>query len=536
MTYARLGTGISSGVVIGPVRILYRNELEIPQCSLPPQFIAEEIARYQAALTGAKQHLKDIRGQIPAHTPADIVEFIDTHLLMLDDSTLSRVPIEIISSRECNAEWALKLQRDSLVRVFDEMEDPYLRTRRDDVDHVVNTIMRILLNSPVHHSVKPSQESTYSGYVLVTDELSPADAILMQHQGIAAFITEGGGPTSHTAILARSLGIPAVVGLHHARHCYQNDETVILDGQRGWVIGTPDAHTLTHFHQQRRREQNRFIETIRNRHQPAVTRDGINISVLANIEMPGDIESANRIGAQGVGLFRTEYLYMNRLLPPSEEEQFEIYRETLQRLAGKPLTIRTLDLGADKQINNSSTQTTVPVNPALGLRAIRLALKEPDLFLPQLRAILRVSALGPVKILLPMISNVQELQLILRLLQDTCHALQTQGLAFDPNIPVGGMIEVPAAAINADMFLNFLDFLSIGTNDLIQYTLAIDRVDDEVNYLYDPLNPAVLQLINITLMAGRKFGKPVSMCGEMAGDPRFTRLLLGLGLTEFSMH
>lgn len=536
MTYARQGTGISSGIVIGPVHTLYRNELEITEYSLPKQFIPEEIARYRAALASAKQQLHSIRVRIPANTPPDIAEFFDTHLLMLDDSAFAIAPPELISTHQCNAEWALKLQRDSLVKVFDEMEDPYLRTRRDDVDHVVNSILRILLNSPVHHGVKPSQEHPYSGYILVTDDLSPADTILMQHQGIAAFITESGGPTSHTAILARSLGIPAVVGLHQVRQHLSNDETIILDGQNGWVLATPDEHTLQHYHRQRKQQHAHFIESIKNRDLPAITKDGVNISVLANIELPADIDAANRIGAQGVGLYRTEYLYMNRTNPPAEEEQFEIYRDAINRLAGKPLTIRTLDLGADKQIDGDRDSHSIPTNPALGLRAIRLALKEPELFLPQLRAILRASALGPVKILLPMLSNIQELQLILRLLQETRSALKEQGKDFDPDVPVGGMVEVPAAAINADMFLSYLDFLSIGTNDLIQYTLAIDRVDDEVNYLYDPLNPAVLQLINMTLKAGHKMDKPVSLCGEMAGDPRCTRLLLGLGLTEFSMH
>ncbi|MDH5408617.1 MAG: phosphoenolpyruvate--protein phosphotransferase, partial [Gammaproteobacteria bacterium] len=351
-----------------------------------------------------------------------------------------------------------------------------------------------------------------------------------------AFVTEGGGPTSHTSILARSLGIPAIVGLHHARQHLSNDETVIIDGQTGWLHANPDALTLEFYHHQRKREHAQYIQSIEEKDKPATSIDGMNISVLANIELADDIVTAKKHGAEGVGLYRTEYLFMNRSTPPAEQEQYEVYREAVKQLDGKALTIRTLDLGADKQLDNPSSVRTQVTNPALGLRAIRLALKEPELLIPQLRACLRVSSEGPIKILLPMLSNIQELQLILRLIQETKSRLLAQGFDIANDIPVGGMIEVPAAAINADMFLHYLDFISIGTNDLIQYTLAIDRVDDEVNYLYDPLNPAVLQLISMSLAAGRKLNKPVSMCGEMAGDPRFTKLLLGLGLTEFSMH
>lgn len=537
MTFTQLATGVSKGIAIGPVHILYRDELEITEYALPEKFIPDEQTRYSAAISSARQQLHDILNQIPANTPADIAEFINTHLLMLNDSALSRVPLQIIANQQCNAEWALKQQRDALVRVFDEMEDPYLRTRRDDVDHVVNTIQRILLNSPVHHGASPAQEHPHSGHILVTDDLSPADTVLMQHQGIAAFITESGGPTSHTAILARSLGIPAIVGLHRARERLRDDETIIIDGQQGWILASPDELSLQHYHKKRRQEHAQYLESIKNKDQPAVTRDGYTIKLMANIELPTDIPAVHDIGAQGIGLYRTEFLFMNRISPPDEEEQFKIYKDVVDKLDGKLLTIRTIDLGADKQVDGGRHQTsTTTTNPALGLRAVRLCLKEPELFLPQIRAILRVSAYGPVRILLPMLSNINELKLVLEMISDAKAELTASGIPFDNNIAIGGMIEVPAAAIKARMFLHYLDFLSIGTNDLIQYTLAIDRIDEEVNYLYDPLNPAVLQLIGLSVEAGKLLGKPVGMCGEMAADPRFTRILLALGLTEFSMH
>ncbi|MDH5447203.1 MAG: phosphoenolpyruvate--protein phosphotransferase [Gammaproteobacteria bacterium] len=535
MSFAQLGTGVSKGIAIGPVHLLYRDELEIPEYVLPEQFIAEEQTRYSAAIILARKQLHDTLEKIPPNTPTDISEFIDTHLLMLSDSALSKAPLEIITKHKCNAEWALKIQRDALVRVFDEMEDPYLRTRRDDVDHVVNSIQRILLNSPVHHSVTPAQEHPHSGHILVTDDLSPADTVLMQHQGIAGFITEGGGPTSHTAILARSLGIPAIVGLHHARERLKDDETIIIDGQEGWILASPDELSLQHYHQKRRQQHLQYIESIRNKDQPAVTKDGKTIHLMANIELPSDIDAVHEIGAQGIGLYRTEFLFMNRASPPGEEEQFATYKGVIDKLNGKMLTIRTIDLGADKQVDGSSQQNAA-TNPALGLRAIRLCLKEPELFIPQLRAILRASAYGPIRILIPMLSNINELKLAIQIIDEVKADLRQSGIAFDENISIGGMIEVPAAAIRANMFLEHLDFLSIGTNDLIQYTLAIDRIDEEVNYLYDPLNPAVLNLIAMSINAGQLHNKPVAMCGEMAADPRFTHILLGLGLTEFSMH
>lgn len=536
MSLAIQGSGVSSGIAIGPVHILRRNTLEIIEYTIAPEDIDKEVHRYKSALDSAQKQLSELRSNIPVSTAEDIIEFIDTHLLMLQDSTLSTAPIDIIRQQHCNAEWALKQQQEALVRVFDEMDNDYLRTRRDDIEHVVNGIQQILLASSTSKDSAESHASRFQGHILIADDLSPADTVLMQHQGIAAFITEGGGPTSHTAILARSLRIPAIVGMHHVRKYIRDNEQIVVDGSRGWLLANVDDQCLAFYTQRQQEEQQRVSAYLRTRDQPAVTQDKTTISLNANIELPDDVAAVHEMGAQGVGLYRTEFLFMNRSQPPDEQEQYEVYREVLDKLAGKPLTIRTLDLGADKQVDGGRDDISITTNPALGLRAIRLCLKEPELFLPQLRAILRTSACGPVRMMLPMVSTTQELQQVLRLIKHTQEQLKLYKLDFNPNIPIGVMIEVPSAAIMAHMFTPHVDFLSIGTNDLIQYTLAIDRIDDEVNYLYDPLNPAVIHLIATVLRAGQQSKTPVTMCGEMAGDPNYTKLLLGMGLTEFSMH
>lgn len=531
MSLALTGIGVSRGIAIGKVHVIERGEPEVLEYSVPERHIDDEIERLRRALDTARRQLRDIRKRIPSSTPADINSFIDTYLLMLEDSTLTTVPEQIIRERRCNAEWALKLQLNRLVRVFDDMDDAYLRTRRDDIAHVVNRVLRLLLrNEPATSDA----DTSLHGYVIIADDLTPADTVLLQHQGIAGFVTEFGGPLSHTAILARSVGIPAVVGVHRARQYLRDQEQVIIDGRDGAVLPSPDREVLRHFRRRQRQERQYFAGLRRLKGEPAVTLDGHVISLQANIELPEDIKPVREAGADGVGLYRTEFLFMNRTTAPDEEEQLESYLTVIKALKGKPVTIRTLDLGADKE--SASRGGPLPTNPALGLRAIRLCLKDPLLFRPQLRAILRASAHGPVRLMVPMLSSAQELFQLLDLLQDTRRELQRQNLPFDPKLPVGGMIEVPAAAISASVFARHLDFLSIGTNDLIQYTLAIDRIDDEVNYLYDPLHPAVLRLIHLTLKAGQRAGIPVSMCGEMAGDCRYTRLLLGLGLRDFSMH
>ena len=526
------GIGVSRGIAIGNVHLLNRGAPEVFERKLEEHEIEAEVERFQTAVDGAAEQLRSIRDTIPEDAPKDVAAFIDSHLLMVRDSMLRKVPIEIIQEQQCNAEWALKQQRDKLDAVFEQMEDDYLRTRLNDIEHVINLIQQILKDQQftVQMKLQPLK-----GSIIVADDLTPADTVVMQNQNIAGFITELGGPLSHTAILARSLGIPAVVGIQSARTLLQQEEQLVLDGSSGMVLAGMDESTIKEYRQIQREQKDarRKLGSLKNI--SARTKDGHRISLQANIELAEDISALKKSGADGVGLYRTEFLYIDRETPADEAEQLSAYRKIVRVLKGKPLTIRTLDLGGDKEFD-PDFQGPLTQNPALGLRAIRRSLKDTELFKQQLRAILRASASGPVKILLPMITSDVELVQSLSILDQAKEELISENKDFDENIPVGAMIEVPAAAISANILAKKLDFLSIGTNDLIQYTLAIDRIDDQVNYLYDPLHPSVLKLINITLQAGRRADIPVAMCGEMAGDPRYTRLLLGLGLQEFSAH
>ena len=535
MTISIQGISVSRGIAIGQVHCIKRDQIDVPEYLIRNTQIDSEILRLDNAITNARKELRAIRDHIPSSTSINISEFINTHLLMLEDNALTEEPKRIIKDRLCNAEWALKLQRDALVNVFDEMADAYLSTRKDDVGHVVNRILRILLKQKPLLDELPDEH--LRSKVIVADDLTPADTVLMQHYGIAAFATEFGGSTSHTAILARNLRIPAVVGLHSAKKLIKNDDLVILDGGSGIVLVNPDKTVLSYYIKKQNEVKKYYSSLEKLKDSPARSIDGTPITLMANIELPEDFETVRDVGAAGVGLYRTEFLYMNRNNPPDEEEHFQTYIKVIEALRGLPLTIRTVDLGADKEVDGVGRQTSnIRSNPALGLRAVRLCLKEPEFFRPQLRAILRASAHGPIRIMIPMLTNTQEMQQVLFIIDDLKLELKNKLIKFDQEIKVGGMIEVPASAICADIFADKLDFLSIGTNDLIQYTMAIDRINDEVNYLYDPLHPAVLRLIQATIVAGQKANIPISMCGEMAGEKEYTQLLLGLGLREFSMH
>ena len=534
MTVALHGIGASKGIAIGTVYSFGRRQPEVVERHLDRKDLRAEVSRYRRAVNLAKRELAVVKRRIPKTTASDVIAFIDTHLLMLEDFALTKVPIELIKEKQWNAEWALKVQRDSIVAVFDAMDDEYLRTRKDDVDHVINRILLALTDK--ERTDSHVSRSTLAGRIVCADDLSPEDTVLMQHQGVAAVITEFGGPLSHTAILARSLGIPAVVGMHSLRQYARDNDTVIVDGRQGVVLVQPTRAMLTHYRSRRRESERYWSERQKLRFAPVITTDGERVSLRANVELPEDVKAASAAGAEGVGLYRTEFLFMNRQLPPGEEEQFHAYRDLVEALGGAPVIIRTLDLGADKQVDGIKPGAPVTTNPALGMRAVRMCLKEPELFVPQLRAIMRASAYGPTKLMIPMLSNIQELFQVLSVVEQCGRALDQEGIDYDHSIPIGAMIEVPAAALCADLFARHTDFLSIGTNDLIQYTMAIDRIDDEVNYLYDPLNPAVLKLIQLTIRAGKKQGIPVAMCGEMAGDANYTRLLLGMGLREFSVR
>jgi phosphotransferase system enzyme I (PtsI) len=536
MSITLYGMGVSRGIAIGNVHVIQKDQHDIREYKLKDNEIDTEVKRLESAITCAREQLRAIRKHIPHATDTDIAAFIDTHLLMLEDSALTHEPARLIREFKYNAEWALKQQRDALVSVFEEMNDPYLRTRKDDVDYVVNRIQRFLTDrSPMPHEETDSRKQL-SGYIVLANDLTPADTVLMQHNGITAFLTEYGGPTSHTAILARSLGIPAIVGVQQALKYVNEDDYVILDGTHGVLIVDPDKRTLYQYEKLQRKEKRYYSDLKKLKGKPAITLDEIVIDLQANIELPADFDTVKEVGANGVGLYRTEFLYMNRDEPPDEEEHYDTYTKVIDVLDGLPLTIRTLDLGADKQVDGGRQSGPIAANPALGLRAVRLCLKEPSLFRPQIRAILRASVHGPVRVMIPMLSNLHEMNQVLQIVEETKSDLAEKGIPFDHEIQFGGMIEVPAAAVCAEMFARHLDFLSIGTNDLIQYTMAIDRVNDEVNYLYDPLHPAVLKLIHGTIKAGEKAGIPVALCGEMAGESQYTRLLLGLGLREFSVH
>ena len=533
MTFTIRGISASRGLAIGRVHAVARGRPEATERRLDPSRVEAEVERFGRAVAAARRELGAVKARIPEGTPKEIAAFIDTHLLMLEDEAITTAPLGYIRELRCNAEWALKLECDALVAVFDAMDDPYLRTRKDDVEHVVDRVHAHLREAGGR---RPPPGESAAGRIVYADDLTPADTVLMQHQGVAGFMTEFGGSNSHTAILARSLNIPAVVGLHRSAALLRDGDEVVLDGREGVVIVSP-ADIVKRFYEYRRREIERTRVARRKlRATPTVTADGEPVVLQANVELPGESAGAVRDGAAGVGLYRTEFLFMNRSHPPDEQEQFEAYSELVTALKGFPVTVRTLDLGADKQVDGARPDAPATSNPALGLRAVRLCLKDQSLFRPQIRAILRASACGPVRMMIPMLANTTELDQVLRIVRDCKHELDERGEGYDASMPVGAMIEVPAAAICADIFARRLDFLSIGTNDLIQYTIAIDRVDDEVSYLYDPLHPAVLRLVATTIAAGRKAGIPVAMCGEMAGDARYTKLLLGMGLREFSVH
>ncbi len=528
-SFTLIGASVSSGIAIGHAHLVTAARLEVPQYELREQDVEAELVRFDTAITQVQAELAELSAGAAPGVAGELNTFVNLHRMLIADSAISKVPRDIIRATRCNAEWALVRQMESLVEQFERFEDPYLRERKSDVQQAVERVLHALLGS-AHTPLGPSHEEDI---VIVAHDLSPADMILFKRHKFAGFVTDVGGVTSHTAIVARSLDLPAVVGLHHARSMIRENELLIVDGARGTVIVNPDRQVLAEYQLKKRERELERQKLRRLKTTPAATLDGTSIELQANIELPSDIEGVLDCGATGIGLFRSEFLFLNRDDLPSEDEQFEAYREVAQALEGKPVTIRTLDLGADKALTGGDRGGP---NPALGLRAIRYCLAEPHLFLTQLRAILRASHYGHVRVLLPMLAHAHEVEAAFVYLAQAKDALSRDGIPYDPNIEVGGMIEVPAAALAISIFLDRLDFLSIGTNDLIQYTLAIDRTDETVAHLYDPMHPAVLQLIANTIRACNKAGRPIAVCGEMAGELAMTRLLLGFGLRQFSMH
>jgi len=530
MNFVLHGAAVSAGITIGHAHLVSSARLEVAHYEISEASVPAELFRFDAALARAKQELAAIEAHVPADAPHEVGAFVNLHRMILDDSSLSQAPRELIRERRCNAEWALVQQMEKLVEQFEEMEDTYLRERRQDIQQVVERILKALLGG---HGLAESQTSDERELIVVAHDLSPADMILFKRHRFGGFVTDVGGVTSHTAIVARSLSIPALVGLHHARHMIREGELLIVDGNHGVLIVQPDPLVLAEYQLLRSQHELERTKLKRLKGTRAATLDGTPVELFANIELPEDTEQVKAVGAQGVGLFRTEYLFMNRKELPSEDEQYEAYRDVAKAMGTKPVVIRTLDIGADKALDGNAS--AMP-NPALGLRAIRYCLAEPQLFLEQLRAILRASAHGRVRILLPMVAHAHEIDQSLALLQQAKQQLDDRGVPYNATVQVGGMIEIPAAALALPMFMKRLDFLSLGTNDLIQYTLAIDRTDDAVAHLYDPLHPAVLHLISHTIQTANRGGVPVAVCGEMAGDATLTRLLLGMGLRNFSMH
>lgn len=530
------GVGVSSGIAIGQAHLISNALLEVVHYQIPPHLIKDEVKRFIDAIGTVKTDLEAINGSLRKNAPAEISAFIGTHLMMLADKSLSEAPIKIIENERCNAEWAIKLQMDDIVEQFEQIEDEYLRERKQDVIQVVERVIKVLLGHPSQLSTEQKNSAAIQEHklILVAHDISPADAIQFKQHEFAAFITDVGGVTSHTAILARSLNIPSIVALQRAHTLIRDGELIIVDGKQGVVIVNPDSSILTEYKLRQEQWELEQQKLQRIKTTKAVTLDGVNIELFANIEVPEDVIAVAASGATGIGLYRTEFLFMNRREMPDEEEQLIAYKTVAEAMKGATVIIRTLDLGADKQMNPETIVTCA--NPALGLRAIRYCLSEPQIFQTQLRALLRASHFGNIKILVPMLCTLSELRQTKLLLERAKISLRKQNIPFNENIPLGGMIEIPAAAINAEAFANELDFLSIGTNDLIQYTLAIDRTDDAVAHLYNPLHPSVLKLIAMTIKAGEKLGKSVSVCGEMAGDAKLTKLLIGMGLRQLSMH
>ena len=529
MSFAIHGIGISGGVAIGRAHLLAHGVDQISHYAIASSDIEQEIARFDSAVATVRNELESLKQNSLSGAPEELNAFLNLHLMLLNDETLSVAPRDLIHQQQCNAEWALKQQADTLLDQFEAIEDAYLRERRADVMQVVERVLKVLLGHP-----GPSQQEVDgNGRILVARDLSPADTILYKQHHIAAFITDLGGSTSHTAILARSLNIPSIVALHHAWSLIRENELLIVDGTQGIVLVNPDELIVNEYKLRQNQWDLERQKLKRLRATPAVTLDGTPIELQANIELPEDIDGVKECGATGVGLFRSEFLFLGRVDLPSEDEQFEAYRKVAAAMRSQPVTIRTLDVGADKSLDSSKQTGT---NPALGLRAIRYCLSEPRLFLTQLRAILRASHYGKVQILIPMLSSTLEITQALGMVNHAKEQLRTAKVPFDAAIAVGGMIEVPAAALSVSSFLKHLDFLSIGTNDLIQYTLAIDRADDSVAYLYNSLHPAVLQLVAMTIKRANRANVPVAVCGEMAGEVAMTRLLLGMGLRQFSMH
>jgi phosphotransferase system enzyme I (PtsI) len=545
MSIQVFGMPVSRGVAIGRAVLIASSRIDVAHYFVAAPQVQAESDRLCKARDIVAGELGALKRDLPDDAPSELPALLDVHLMLLADEALVGAAMARIAERHYNAEWALSAQLEVLVRQFDEMEDDYLRERKADVEQVVERLLRALDiardGAPSRIGAPPASRD-FAGsdpLVLVANDVAPADMLQFKNSVFTGFVTDVGGQTSHTAIVARSMDIPAVVGTREASRLIRQDDLLVIDGDAGVVIVNPSGIVLDEYRFRQRQSELERARLDRLRHTPAVTLDGQRIELLANIEQPADSAVALAAGAVGVGLFRSEFLFMNRNGDlPDEDEQFEAYRDAVLGMQGLPVTIRTIDIGADKPLDRMSPQELRhehALNPALGLRAIRWSLSEPGMFRQQLRAILRASAYGKVRVLVPMVAQLSEVRQTLEALARARQQLDEAGRAYGP-VELGAMIEVPAAALIIDKLLKHFDFVSIGTNDLIQYTLAIDRADDAVSHLFDPWHPAVLQLIAGTIAKAAAAGRHVSVCGEMAGDPDFTDLLLAMGLRSFSMH
>lgn len=526
------GRGVASGYAMGHAVVMGAAALEVEHYRVSPNQVEQETARLHSALRATHAELSELVNTLPDDAPRELAALLNVHQLLLEDPLLTQESFALIRERQYNAEWALTTQGQILGEQFSAMEDEYLRERGADVRHVVERVLHTMAGTKGLRKLDGVSDSG-EPLIVVAHDISPADMIRLRGARFAGFVTDLGGPTSHTAIVARSMGVPAVVALGNIRTFARDGDFLIIDGQSGAVIINPSQAQVVDY--QKRASQyadsRQALQGLKD--VDCETLDGVRIGLHANIELPDEVGLALSQGAQGIGLFRSEFLFMGRSDLPSEQEQFQAYQSVVEQMAGRIVTIRTLDVGADKALDG---EATVATNPALGLRAIRYCLANPELFVTQLRAVYRASAFGSVRVLIPMITSLSEVRATLAVIDSVKRELTAQGIAYDPRVPIGAMVEVPAMAIAIEPFAQAFDFLSIGTNDLIQYTLGIDRADAEVSNLYDPLHPAVLRLIAGTINAGQRLNKPVSVCGEMAGDAKLTQLLLGMGLTEFSMH
>jgi phosphotransferase system enzyme I (PtsI) len=541
------GSGVTRGIAIGRAHLLARSELDVRQFTIERRDVVHEIGRLTSGFNAVRNELDHLKSSIAAGAPSEVAAFLDLHRMILDDALLAEAPRDLIRTRLINAEWALTIQLEEVCRQFQAIDDEYLRERSTDVRHVVERVLAALEQGRPTTMALPRKLAPGERIVLVARDLAPADMLHLKDRAdvdLAGFVTELGGPTSHTAILARSLGLPALVGADNARKLIEEGDLVVIDADADVVIVNPSAEEIAEFHRRVREQGEQRAQLRKLKGRLARTSDGNAVELLANIELPQDARDALEAGADGIGLFRSEFLFMDRNELPSEDEQYEAYARVARAMKGKPVVIRTLDIGADKVLTAAARESLgmgrgaprPESNPALGLRAIRYCLAYPELFLTQLRAILRASEVGTVRILVPMLAHAHEIEQALAFVARAKEQLKERKQKYDGRVLIGGMIEVPAAALSVTQFVEKLKFLSIGTNDLIQYTLAIDRADSSVAHLYDHLHPAVLHLISNTIKGGARAGVPVAVCGELAGELEMTELLLGMGLRQFSMH